>query len=122
MARKKGKPLPYRRIRIKIKGRTRIQYFSNLSNRFIAKADISKNKRVQGFREAFPRRSEKTRRRIRKTIREYQDHGMDPFEASPGLLRLFRWLRKNSPAIYKINTVGLSKFAKKKILRDPNNF
>lgn len=97
----KRKKLPYRKVRVRVKGKIRIRYYSNLTRRWISKNDISKNPRVQGFREAFPGRSEKTRRRIRKTIAEYRRVGFNPIEASPSLGRYFSYLRKKKPQIYQ---------------------
>lgn len=101
---KKKKRLPYRRIRVRIRGtkRYRYAYYSNLTKHFVSKGDISKNPRTQGFREAFPRRSEKTRRRIRYTLFTFRRVGFNPIEKSPNLKRYFQFLREKHPRLYNL--------------------
>ena len=114
MAKRKKKKLPYRRVRAyrgqknnqlvkkSYRGKKRIiyVYYSNLTNRRIRKEDISRDPKVQGFREAFPRRSERTRRRLRSALAEFRRAGFNPVDDSPGLKRYFSWLRKRIPRIY----------------------
>lgn len=107
--------LPYRRFKVyrsvrtgrlvskKFRGKKRGEwaYISNLTRRRIPKADISKDPNVQGFREAFPGRTDKTRRRIRKTLALYREHGFNPIEKSPDLNRYFSWLKEKRPDLYR---------------------
>ncbi len=111
---KSRRSLPYKTVKVyrnaktgklvgkNFRGRRKVSlgYISKLTGKRISKATKSKNPKVQGFREAFPRRSEKTRRKIRATINEYRKLGFNPMEESPGLKRYFGWLRKNKPALY----------------------
>lgn len=118
MARKRRKAkrsLPYRKIKLfrsartgkvvskKFRGKKKVSYgyISNLTGKRISRKTASKNPRVQGFREAFPNRSETTRRRIRRTIAEYRKLGFNPIDESPGLKRYFAWLRENKPKLLK---------------------
>lgn len=112
MPRKKKKAsLPYKRFRIYFSKRTgkpvkagsrvkkyyRYGYISLLTGSRIA-ADVKhKDRAIQGLREAFPGRKDKTLRKINNTIKEYKSLGFNPAEKSPGLLSYFNWVRKNKP-------------------------
>ncbi len=112
--RKRSRKLPYKTIKVRrsartgkivaktFRGKVKIEkaYISLLTGKRISKKTKSKSANVQGFREAFPRRSEKTRRKIKKTIREYRSLGFNPLEKSPELGRYFKWLREKRPELY----------------------
>lgn len=101
--RRKRKQLPYKKVRVKIPGKKkyRYAYYSNKTHRFISKKNISKNPDVQGFREMFPQHSERARRRLRKTIKEYKQFGFNIVEDSPQLKLRMDYLKKADPKTYR---------------------
>ncbi len=114
-SRKTGK-----QVKSTYRGKKRIAYgyISKLTGNRIGSSVLSRDSRTQGLREAFPdyrktvktkygrytkivRRTDRTRKKIAKTIKEFKEVGFNPLEASPSLGRYFTWLKKNKPRLYR---------------------